>query len=304
VYKELVKERWLVSQGQSFIVVERRLQEPVLDPSQLDTFIDRLIVAGRAAGLSGEDLVARLKQRAIVDSPDHLLIVEPEPGMGEVMRYEVRTAAGQTAVSYPVEELKCRPELLARAKILVPAHLFDLMGFVPAVQLASAIVLQVSSFDSQEDQVRQLKHPSIIGMLTVSLPGLRTMAGEIAECIGTRHRLLYFLMELPSATNGAIKIHRWTEKFEAPEFGVRQRAHGDGDPLSGYTSMALARTKLSSLPLATMEDLQSVDLMLCDSITHDAVRHKNRIKYQMISPKSLEEVAAIQLASRVKTTRN
>ena len=290
VYSELVAERWLVKNASNRLVVVDRGDPVAISPdNDLDAQIDRLLALAQSEGLTTESLLARIQKRAEFEPPDHLLIVEPEAAMGKVMRYEVLKVTGKSAVSYPVERLKREPTLLDRAKLLVPVHLFDLMGFVPERQRVDSVVLRVSPFDAHKEQVRLLRDPSVIGMLTVSASGLRTMAGEIADCIGTRHRLLHFWMQPPSQGDRNVTIRRWTKKFEPPKKGVRNRAYDGTEPAQDVST--------SDLPLATAEDLQAVDLLLCDSIAYDLVRHPNRLKYQMISPESLQKIAALGLAT-------
>jgi hypothetical protein len=49
------------------------------------------------------------------------------------------------------------------------------------------------------DYVGNLTTPCIIGMVSVSGPGLKTMDGVFAESIGKQHRLILFLLEWPVA---------------------------------------------------------------------------------------------------------
>jgi len=53
----------------------------------------------------------------------------------------------------------------------------------------------------------------------------------------------------------------------------------------------------SDYPVASMDDVQAVDLLLCDSITYDLVQHRNRLKYQLLSAESLQRIAGLSLAS-------
>jgi hypothetical protein len=46
-----------------------------------------------------------------------------------------------------------------------------------------------------------------------------------------------------------------------------------------------------------MADLRAVDVLFCDSIAYDAVQHPKRFKYQLLSPESLREVAAVKLGT-------
>ena len=292
VYAEMVEQRWMVRQRGRLVVVHPRATALSVCGDDVDMLIERLLIAAQAEGLSGQRLTARLSERVADKAPDHLLIVEPEPAMGEVLKYEVLKATGRDVVSYPIPELRRRPELLDGAALLVPAYLADLLEFVPARQRVAMTLLFYSPVGSHIEQVRNLASPTVIGMISVSGPGMRTMDGMFAQAIGSRHQLLHFWMEWPKR-QGKIAIQRLTSKELPPDIDVRLRGHSDRNPT--ITTPEPPEIGWPANLLLGVDDLQTVDLLFCDSITYDAVKHPNRIKYQLLSPETLRDVAAIQL---------
>lgn len=299
VCSELADQQWLVRErGRRFVVVHPRATSPAQSDDKVDTLIDRLLVAAQAEGVALGQLIDQIKGRTPIEPPDHLVIVEPEPAMGEVMKHEVRKETGRDALSYPIPELKRRPELLRRAALLVPAYLADLMDFVPLIQRAAMTLLVYSPIRSHIEALRNLASPRLVGMISISGPGMKTMDGVFAEGIGSRHELIPFYLQWPPNSNGGVSIKRLTRKELPPDIDVRllgqdttSQGNGANEPASQVQTAWHA-----SLPLGSMDDLQAVSLLFCDSIAYNAVRHPHRIKYQLLSPESLRQIAAVKLA--------
>lgn len=298
VYSDLADQRWLVRErGRRFVVVHPRVASPAQPGDGVDALIDRLLIAAQAEGVELDELIGQIKGRAPIEPPDHFLIVEPEPAMGEVMKYEVKKATGRDVVSYPIPELKRRPELLGRAALLVPAYLADLMGFVPLMQRASMTLLVYSPIRSHIEALRNLPTPCLIGMISVSGPGMKTMDGVFAEGIGSRHELIPFFLEYPPKRPGEVVIKRLTREELPPDIDVRLLGQGNTTPGNGSDAPASAPAAAwhADLLLGSMEDVQAVGILFCDSIAYDTVRHPHRIKYHLLSPESLRQIAAVKL---------
>jgi hypothetical protein len=94
-------------------------------------------------------------------------------------------------------------------------------------------------------------------------------------------------------------IKRLTSKDLPPDIDVRLL--GQDLAARENTSAASASATLSAwhanLPLGSMEDLQAVGILFCDSIAYDAVRHPHRIKYELLSPESMRQIAAVKLSA-------
>jgi hypothetical protein len=171
------------------------------------------------------------------------------------------------------------------------------MGFVPLMQRAAMTLVVYTPVGSHIEALRNLPTPRLVGMISVSGPGMKTMDGVFADGIGSRHELIPFYLQWPPKRRGEVVIKRLTSKDLPPDIDVRllgeDIAKGNGAAATGSAAHAAWH---ADLPLGSMEHLQAVSLLFCDSIAYDAVRHPHRIKYQLISPESLREIAAIKLA--------
>jgi len=179
----------------------------------------------------------------------------------------------------------------------VPVHLKDLLDFVPAKQRAAAVVVYFSAVDLFRGRVRSLSNPSVVGMLSVSGPGMTTLTGEIADSIGARHALCHYRLEWPPRRKGETVIRRFTIRTVAPDLPVRDPAREvKPEAIQSAKANGMTGESLENDPPVSLADLRAVDLLFCDSITYDAVEHPNRFMYQLLSPESLREIAAVNPA--------
>jgi hypothetical protein len=72
--------------------------------------------------------------------------IEPEPGIGLVLRHELQKGTGRKPVSCSIPELWERPELLCRSALPALAYLTDLLEFLPIQQHAMMTQLAYSPF--------------------------------------------------------------------------------------------------------------------------------------------------------------
>ena len=298
IYDELTAQRWLYQQkNRRHVVVYPKVSSPARSGDSVESLIDRLLLAAQTQGISVEQITAQIRARSATEPPDHFLVVEPEPGIGEVIKYEVRKATGRSVVSCSIPTLIDRPELLAGAALLVPAYLADLLDFVPFLQRAATTLLVYSPFGGYIDGVRKLPKPSIIGMMSVSGPGMKTMDGVLAEAIGSRHELIPFFLEWPPTGAGKVVIKKLTTKELPPDIDVRRIALESLASGNGGGGGALFSSNWhADLPLATKEDLLAMDVLFCDSIAYDCVQHPTCLKYRLLSEESLKLISSVQMA--------
>ena len=300
VYKELVAEHWLVYNKSRRLIV-LRVQDSAREPTlTLDSMIDQLVLTAQKEGLTPLQLTQRILERTRGEPLQRLLIVEPERGMGEMMKCEIHRATGLSADAYSISELRLRPELLKGAILLVPGYLIHLLDFVPAKQRAAIVPLKYSLFDAFVERVSKLSQPSVVGLVSVTGPGLRTITGPLASALNTRHEVCYFWLEWPPKSGGKVVIRRLATHLLPPDVPVLVQGQKAEEPslwevLEGQAE--LTEVMPSDYPVASMDDVQAVDLLLCDSITYDLVQHRNRLKYQLLSAESLQRIAGLSLAS-------
>jgi len=293
VYAELVAERWLVREKGRRLVVVHRTGEVLIDRwNDLDWLVEGVLRVAEAKAVPLQQLVEQVRERARARPPDRLLIVEPDHGMGEQMKHEVRRAIGCAVEARCVDDLQRRPELLEGAKLAAPVYLIDLLGFVPAKQRYDTLPLIYSSIAVFDKQIRDLTKPSVIALLSVSKPGMKTIHGTLADAIGERHSLCLYWMDWPQRDPRKPAIFRMTIKAGPPPEPVRLPRAQDEE--HAHPPLPQMRAIFELIP-AAVEDLIAVDLLFCDSIAFDLVQHPNRMRYQLLSEQSLREIAALKL---------
>jgi len=297
-YTELAKKRWLVrQQGARFVVVHPKGPLPDPKTEDIDTLLVRVFMAARAQCMLASELVERVQKLAITDPPDHFLIVEPEPGIGLVLKHEVQQNTGRKVVSCSIPQLWDCPELLNGAALLVPAYLADLLEFLPIQKRATMTRLVFSPFGGFVDYVRKLSEPSVIGMVSVSGPGMKTMDGVFAEAIGDHHRLIPFLLEWPVARGKNVIIRKLTSADLPPDIDIRVLGLKGNAARDAMLVGPPRRDWASHLPIATEDDFKAVDVLFTDSITKNFVCHGQSINYDLLSQESLHAIAAVTLSN-------
>jgi len=296
VYTELANERWLVKRpGSRYVVVQRGVEK--IDPEDiqdLDDLIGRMVRLADQRGYSLQQLAGRIRERLLEQPPDHLLIVEPEQGMGELIKQEIRQATGQAPAAYSVSMLRQNPSLAIGAVLLTPTYLEDGLECIPSKD-RRIVSLTYAPADPHLARVRDLAEPSAVGMVSVSAAALKTVCGLLAPVVGERHTLHEFLMEWPVAKGGP-RFKHYVVKEHVPGPGVRTWAateQNSGQETSVAAGDGTQSKGSGEVRLMSSADLGFIDLLLCDSIAHGAVRHPRSIKCQLLSDESLQEIASV-----------
>lgn len=187
-YQDLVRRSWLTRRRGSKLVVGTRSGEPLLTPHDLDELINESIQRARNMGYTLQALRQRVRERLLAQPPDHLLVVEQEPGLREIMKAEVQERLGWIAESCSLEEFTKEPGLAIGAQVLVANHLVEEMK--PLVSRSRpAIGLVYSRAGEQVDLIRKLQNPSIVAVVSVSESLLKTARSLLAPELGNRHAL-------------------------------------------------------------------------------------------------------------------
>jgi GntR family transcriptional regulator len=90
VYRELVGRRWIKRHRGKKMVVrphDRPLESGLA--ADLDDLIDATVRKARERGYTLQDLRNRVRQRLLIEHPDHVLVVEDEPGMRMLLQAEL-----------------------------------------------------------------------------------------------------------------------------------------------------------------------------------------------------------------------
>jgi GntR family transcriptional regulator len=299
VYAELVHERWLVQRrGSRLAVVERGKDADAAEVKDLEDLINRTIRLASERGYSLQQLAARIRERLLEQPPDHLLIVEPEREMGELMREEIRQSIGYAPAAWPISTLQHDPSWAIGAVLLTPAYLEEGLEGIPS-QDRHIVSLTYAPADPHLARVRHLSEPSAVGVVSISPAALKTVSGLLASAVGERHTLHEFLMKWPVGKGGP----RFT-RFTMEEYPQRPTVR-DFEPTSQKLrhEISVAASMNVGVPggiegagetrLLSSDDLKFIDLLLCDTIAFGAVKHRHSVKCQLLSDESLREVAAL-----------
>ncbi len=203
-YQDLVRRGWLTRRPGSRLVVGTASGAPLAEPHDLDELINESIQRARNMGYTLQALRQRVRERLLAQLPDHLPVVEQEPGLREIMKAELRERLGWPVEGCSLEELTNEPGLAIGAQVLVANHLVeDIKPLVPRNRPAIGIVH--SRAGEHVDVIRKLQNPSIVAIVSVSESVLRTARSFLAPELGNRHTLKELLVpqETPINLNAA-----------------------------------------------------------------------------------------------------
>jgi len=121
-YQDLASRTWLVRRRGSRVVV-RAGGDPI-QPGKvdLDDLINAAIRAAREQGYSLQQLRERVRERLLVQPPDHFLVVEEEPGLRRLLAEEIRGSLRWPVESCSRAELASNPGLAIGALAVVPEY--------------------------------------------------------------------------------------------------------------------------------------------------------------------------------------
>jgi hypothetical protein len=177
----------------SRLVVGLRGNSRQRPPSNLDELINETIHRAEEMGYSLKTLTERVRERLLAEPPDHILIVEEEPGLREIIRNEVcGKFAFPVAICSP-EQLLQDPTLVIGALVLAPNHIIEeIESLIP--QNRPGVPIIYSRAEEHVSQIRNLKKPSIVAAVSVSESMLKTARGLFAPAIGRKHTFRPILM--------------------------------------------------------------------------------------------------------------
>jgi DNA-binding transcriptional regulator YhcF (GntR family) len=204
-YQDLVTRTWLVGRRGTRLVVRPSGElESGTKGKDLDDFLNATIRAAREQGYSLQALRERVRTRLLAEPPDHILVVEEEPGMRRLLQEEIRAALGPSVEGCSVADLTAHPGLAIGA-LTVAVHyaIGEVESLVP--KSIPAIPLALGAADEHLEVLRRLEQPSVVAVVSVSAAVLRTARGLLAPALGRRHvmRDFTFPLEDPKAVQAA-----------------------------------------------------------------------------------------------------
>jgi GntR family transcriptional regulator len=185
-YQDLVHRKWLTRQRGRTLVVGARADSGRQAPSNLDELINDSIHRAKEMGYSLQVLTARVRERLLAEPPDHILVVEQEAGLSEIIKKEVSEALRWRVETCSPEQVVNDPARVIGAQVFAPNFtLEELSSLIPGNRPGVAITY--SGADRNLESIRKLKKPSVVAAVSFSESVLKTARGLFAPEIGRKH---------------------------------------------------------------------------------------------------------------------
>ena len=185
-YQELVRREWLTRKRGSRLVVGRSANEGLAADPGLDELINETVKRARELGYSLQTLRNRVRKRLLEEPADHLLVVEHEPGLRQILQREIEEKLSWRIEGCSVIGLVREPGLAIGAQVLAPSYVTGYVRqFVPVQRPCFSI--EYSRAAEQLAMVRELREPSAIAVASISESLLKTARSLLAPSIGREH---------------------------------------------------------------------------------------------------------------------
>jgi DNA-binding transcriptional regulator YhcF (GntR family) len=199
-YQDLAQRHWVVSKRGSHLVVIRELEGPTdaVRKQDLDELMNVTIEMARRRGYSLRALVDRVRERLLMRPPDHILVVEEEAGLRQLLQEEIQAALRWPVTGCSRQELASNPDLAIGALAVTPQYAVgDTEPLLPKNRPAVPIAFRPG--DEYVSLVRKLREPSVIAVVSVSQLFLQAAQGFLAPAAGRKHTLSQYLLPLESS---------------------------------------------------------------------------------------------------------
>jgi GntR family transcriptional regulator len=185
-YQDLVQRKWLTRSRGSRLVVGAFAARAEALPVSLNALVNETIQRARNMGFSLQELTAHVRERLLAQPPDHILVVEDEAGMRELICREVQNQIAFPVRSCALAEFVADPSLAVGAQVFAPSHVVDKMTREGRLRLP-AVAITYSEVAAYVELVRKLREPSVVAAVSISESVLKTARGVFAPAIGRRH---------------------------------------------------------------------------------------------------------------------
>jgi GntR family transcriptional regulator len=192
-YRELVRRNWLVRRRGSRLTVRMDSAASLQGQPSLDELINESIQRAREMGYSLQVLKERVRERLLAQPPDHVLVVEQEKGLREIIRQEIHNELDWPVETCSWQEFAREPGLAIGAQVIAPNHIVD--DLKPLISPDRPIIsLGYRRADEHIARVSSLKTPSIIVVASVSESLLKTARSLLAAAVRRKHTFKEFLL--------------------------------------------------------------------------------------------------------------
>jgi DNA-binding transcriptional regulator YhcF (GntR family) len=187
-YQDLVERLYLERRRGAKMVVRSLDALPLAPRVDLDDLIDAAIRSAYEHGYSLQELEQRVRQRLLVEPPDHVLVVEPEAGMRRLLQREASEAVPFKVDAISTDELKeNRGAAIGALVVGLPGRAQLVRSLLPKAH--PFLVLAPSGIDSLVNRIHELKGSSVIGVVSVSGMFLEMARLLLAPFVGNFHAL-------------------------------------------------------------------------------------------------------------------
>src|SRR5712691_745234 len=160
-YQDLVDRYWIKRHRGKKMTV-RAPDEPLVPrPEDLDDLINAVVRSAQERGYTMQELRKRVLERLLLEPPDHILLVEEERAMQQLLQKEL-------SESLPFTIAACSPDHLSENQgpaigaliVALPGRVWHVASLLPRGRQVYG--LTPSSIDAHVGRIRALKHPSVI----------------------------------------------------------------------------------------------------------------------------------------------
>jgi GntR family transcriptional regulator len=170
-YQELVRREWLTRQPGSRLVVRSPTSQAEPLDSGIDELINETIQRARRLGYSLQALRSRVRERLLAEPADHLLVVEREAGLREIIQREMEAMFAWRVECCSPSDLVRESGLAIGAQVLAPSHVAgDIAWLIPVKRPCFA-----------------LQYSNAVDQVSVSASLLKTARSLLAASIGREH---------------------------------------------------------------------------------------------------------------------
>ena len=185
-YQELVRREWLTRKHGSRLVVGSPTTRDKQHDVGLDELINETIQRAKGLGYSLQLLRNRVRERLLEQPPDHLLVVEHEAGLREIIQRELEVSLHWRVECCSFSEIAGEQGLAIGAQVVAPGYMAkDLAPIVPTHHPCFSI--EYSNATEHISVIRRLRTPSMIAVASVSESLLKTARSLLAPAIGGEH---------------------------------------------------------------------------------------------------------------------
>jgi len=193
-YQDLVERMYIEGRRGAKMVVRPLDSLPLAPREDLDDLIDATVRAAREHGYSMQELRQRVRERLLMEPPDHVLIVEPETGMRRILLQEILSTLPRAVVAISPEELSENRGVVIGALVVgLPGRAQQVRSMLPKAH--PFLVLEPSGIEAHVQSIHELRRSSVIGVASASQVLLEMARPLLAPFLGSYHALEEYLLQ-------------------------------------------------------------------------------------------------------------